>query len=120
MSKRSAVTLSIKPVEVKKVEIPPAVSDYFGINTFSEGVMCKMVSEKTFNAFKKWQEGGNVISVGQADEIAHAMKEWALERGATSYTHWFQPMTGLTAEKHDSFISFTGVSTVIEKFAGAS
>jgi glutamine synthetase len=119
MSKRSAVTLSIKPVEVKKVETPVAVSGYFGINTFNDGVMRKMVSEKTFNAFKKWQETGSVISVAQADEIAHAMKEWALERGATSYTHWFQPMTGLTAEKHDSFISFTSTSTVIEKFTGS-
>jgi glutamine synthetase len=119
MSKRSAVTLSIKPVEVRKVENPQAVSDYFGINTFNEAVMKKMVSEKTFTAFKAWQEGGNVISVAQADEIAHAMKEWALERGASSYTHWFQPMTGLTAEKHDSFISFTSASTVIEKFTGS-
>jgi glutamine synthetase len=118
MSKRSAVTLSIKPVEVKKVESPKSVSDYFGINTFNEAAMKKMVSEKTFNAFKHWQEGGAVVSGAQADEIAHAMKEWATERGATSYTHWFQPMTGLTAEKHDSFISFTSSSTVIEKFTG--
>ncbi len=118
MSKRSAVTLSIKPVELKKVANTKSISDYFGINTFNEAAMKKLVSERTFNAFKLWQEGGAVVSAAQADEIAHAMKEWATERGATSYTHWFQPMTGLTAEKHDSFISFTSSSTVIEKFTG--
>ena len=118
MSKRTNVTLSIKPVEVEKVNTPQAVSEYFGSNTFNEGTMRKTISEKTFNAFKKWQEEGVVISMSQADEIAYAMKEWALQRGASSYTHWFQPMTGLTAEKHDSFISFTGTGAVIEKFSG--
>ena len=54
----------------------------------------------------------------QANEIANAMKEWAIAKGATYYTHWFQPMTGLTAEKHDSFISITGPGKVIEKFSG--
>jgi glutamine synthetase len=95
------------------------VSDYFGINTFGELVMKKMVSEKTYKAYKKWQDEGAVISPEQADEIANAMKEWAISKGATSYTHWFQPMTGLTAEKHDSFISINGAGHVIEKFNGS-
>jgi len=118
MNHRTGATLSIKPVEVKKDLNPPRVSEYFGTNTFSELTMKNMVSSPTFRAFKKWQEEGAVISMEEADEIAHAMKDWALQKGATYYTHWFQPMTGLTAEKHDSFISFSSPSTVIEKFTG--
>jgi glutamine synthetase len=101
-----------------KKEVIKPVSSYYGENTFSESVMQKMVSEKTFKAFKKWQEGGEVISSVQADEIAQAMKEWAIGKGATSYTHWFQPMTGLTAEKHDAFITIGSSGNVIERFTG--
>jgi glutamine synthetase len=119
MSTRENVTLSIQPIGIEKDLNPPQVSEYFGVNTFSEVTMKKMISDKTFRAFKKWQEEGVVISATQADEIAHAMKQWAIQKGATSYTHWFQPMTGLTAEKHDSFISFTDECTVIEKFTGS-
>src|SRR5512136_2467278 len=118
MNHRTGATLSIKPVEAKKNPAATRVSEYFGINTFSDVTMKNMVSPPTFLAFKKWQEEGAVISMAEADEIAHAMKDWALQKGATSYTHWFQPMTGLTAEKHDSFISFTGSGRVIEKFSG--
>src|SRR5512136_3231478 len=119
MNHRTGATLSIKPVEAKKNPAATRVSEYFGINTFSDVTMKNMVSPPTFLAFKKWQEEGTVISMDEADEIAHAMKDWALQKGATSYTHWFQPMTGLTAEKHDSFISFSSPSTVIEKFSGS-
>jgi glutamine synthetase len=119
MSNRSEVTLAIKPIEVEKIQNPVPVPEYFGINTFGELTMKKMVSEKTFRAFKKWQDEGVVINGEQADDIARAMKDWAIGLGASSYTHWFQPMTGLTAEKHDSFISFTSSSTVIDKFTGS-
>lgn len=119
MSSRSDITQMIEPVSLMKKECPDPVSSYFGENTFNEAVMQKMVSEKTFKAFKKWQEDGEVISSGQADEIAQAIKEWAIAKGATAYTHWFQPMTGLTAEKHDSFISIGGSGNVIEKFSGS-
>jgi glutamine synthetase len=119
MSTRTEATLSIKPLAVEQISKPMQVSEFFGKNTFSELVMKKMISEKTFRAFKKWQEEGVVITMAEADEIAHAMKEWAMELGATSYTHWFQPMTGLTAEKHDSFIGITGPCTVMEKFTGS-
>jgi len=81
--------------------------------------MEKMISKETMDAFRRWQNGGAVISEGQADEIADAMKEWAIAKGATSYTHWFQPMTGLTAEKHDSFIHSVGTSMVMERFTGS-
>lgn len=119
MSIRTEVTQKIKPISIPKKEVIAPVSSYYGVNTFSEATMEKMISEKTFKAFKRWQEGGDVISSPQADEIAQAMKEWAITKGATAYTHWFQPMTGLTAEKHDAFISINNTGTVIEKFTGS-
>jgi len=118
MSKRAEITLGIKAVEAEPKPMPK-ISEYFGMNTFNEQTMRKMIAEKTFKAFKKWQDDGVVISMSQADEIANAMKDWAIDKGATAYTHWFQPMTGLTAEKHDSFISVNGVSQVIERFSGS-
>ncbi len=119
MSSRNEITQMIEPIVVGKVDLPKKVSTYFGENTFSEMVMQKMLSEKTFKAFKKWQEEGEVISMVEADEIAHSMKEWAISKGACSYTHWFHPMTGLTAEKHDSFICIGSTGIVMEKFTGS-
>jgi glutamine synthetase len=118
MTSRTDVTLAIGSSKVKPCVVPVRVAEYFGENTFKEETMCRMVSEKTFVAFKKWQDEGMVISALQADEIANALKEWALAKGATSYTHWFQPMTGQTAEKHDSFIHINGPCQVLEKFTG--
>jgi glutamine synthetase len=119
MSNRYEVTCGIGCADLEEKKDCPKVSEYFGVNTFGELTMKKMVSDKTFKAFKKWQDEGAVISSEQADEIANAMKEWAVCKGATAYTHWFQPMTGLTAEKHDSFITMNGIGQVIEKFNGA-
>ncbi|MCX5710066.1 MAG: glutamine synthetase III, partial [Candidatus Omnitrophica bacterium] len=99
-------------------ELPKKVSAYFGENTFSMETLKKHISKDTFEAFKNWLNDGKTISLEQANEIANAMKDWANSKGATYYTHWFQPMTGLTAEKHDSFISITGPGKVIEKFSG--
>ncbi|MDO8488763.1 MAG: glutamine synthetase III [Candidatus Omnitrophota bacterium] len=118
MSIRQKVLLRIKSLELDKMEAPKKVSNYFGENTFSLETMRKHISEKTFGAFKIWIAEGKTISLAQANEIANALKDWAMAKGATYYTHWFQPMTGLTAEKHDSFISFTGPGKVIEKFSG--
>jgi len=82
--------------------------------------MKKHISARTYEAFRKWIDEGVVISLEQANEIARAMKDWAVARGATYYTHWFQPLTGLTAEKHDSFISMTEArGRLIEKFSGS-
>jgi glutamine synthetase len=119
MSNRFTVTQTAGCAPVEEKTEFCKVSDFFGINTFGELTMKKMVSEKTFKAYKKWQDEGAVITSDQADEIANAMKEWAISKGATSYTHWFQPMTGLTAEKHDSFININGIGLVIEKFNGS-
>ncbi|MDD5096905.1 MAG: glutamine synthetase III [Candidatus Omnitrophica bacterium] len=118
MSIRQKLLFKIKGVELKKVVAPQKVSTYFGQDTFGIEIMRKHVSKKTFDAFKLWIAEGKTISLIQANEIANAMKNWAIAKGATYYTHWFQPMTGLTAEKHDSFISFVGPGKVIEKFSG--
>mgnify|MGYP001602820591 CR=1 FL=1 len=118
MSIRQKVLFKIKGVELEKIDSPKKVSSYFGVNTFSMETMRKHISRPTFEAFKAWMSEGKTISLGQANEIADAMKEWAIAKGATYYTHWFQPMTGLTAEKHDSFISIVAPGKVIEKFSG--
>lgn len=119
MSLRQEVLLKIKSVALDKIDSPKKVSSYFGENTFGMETMHKHISKATFLAFKAWMSEGKTISLGQANEIADAMKEWAISKGATYYTHWFQPMTGLTAEKHDSFISVVGAGKVIEKFSGS-
>ncbi len=118
MSIRQKLLFKIKSSELSKVALPPKVSSYFGENTFSLEVMGKHLTPKTLEAFKLWIAQGKTISLEQANEIASAMKDWAISKGATYYTHWFQPMTGLTAEKHDSFISFAAPGKVIEKFSG--
>ena len=118
MSIRQKVLFQIKSTELEKVTSPRKASSYFGENTFSVGTMKKHISKTTFEAFKTWMSEGKTITLAQANEIAEAMKEWALAKGATYYTHWFQPMTGLTAEKHDSFISIVSPGKVIEKFSG--
>jgi len=118
MSIRQKILFKIKSVELPKISHPKKVSSYFGENTFSVATMRKYISKSTFEAFQRWISDGITISKKQADEIADAMKEWAIEKGATYYTHWFQPMTGLTAEKHDSFISIAGPGKVVEKLSG--
>ncbi|HAH19777.1 MAG TPA: glutamine synthetase type III [Candidatus Omnitrophica bacterium] len=118
MSIREEVLFKIKSVDLEKKEQPESVSSYYGENTFSVSTMKEHISESTFNAFKRWMSEGITISMDQANEIAECMKKWAMSKGATYYTHWFQPMTGLTAEKHDSFISIIAPGRVIEKFSG--
>ena len=119
MSIRQEVLFKIKSAGLDKISFPKKVSSYFGENTFGPETMRRHISKPAFAAFKNWMSEGKIISLSQANEIADAMKEWAISKGATYYTHWFQPMTGLTAEKHDSFISFTGPGKVIEKFSGS-
>jgi glutamine synthetase len=118
MSIRQEILLKIKGAQLDKIGPPRKVSSYFAEDTFGIEVMRGHVSKKTFEAFKLWIAEGKTISLSQANEIAGAMKDWAIAKGATYYTHWFQPMTGLTAEKHDSFISFAGPGKVMEKFSG--
>ncbi len=118
MSVRQKALFKIKSIKLEKVDLPRKVSTYFGENIFSSETMSEHISKATFAAFQAWILDGKTITLEQANEIANAMKDWALAKGASYYTHWFQPMTGLTAEKHDSFISFVEPGKVIEKFSG--
>jgi len=95
MNLRQKLLFKVKGIELKKIVAPKRVSTYFGQDTFGIEIMRKHVSQKTLQAFKVWISEGKTISLAQANEIANAMKEWATAKGATYYTHWFQPMTGL-------------------------
>lgn len=81
------------------------VADIFGEDVFNDSAMQERLPKKVYRDLKKTIEEGKELDLATADVIAHEMKEWAIEKGATHYTHWFQPLTGVTAEKHDSFIS---------------
>lgn len=84
---------------------PMKVTEIFGEDVFNDTVMQERLPKKVYKDLKKTIEEGKELDLATADVIAHEMKEWAIEKGATHYTHWFQPLTGVTAEKHDSFIS---------------
>ena len=90
----------------------------FGENVFSVAVQKERLSKDTFKQLQNTLASGEALDPSLADEVAEAMKEWALEKGATHYTHVFQPLTGLTAEKHDSFLSPNGDGTAIAEFGG--
>ena len=90
----------------------------FGCQVFNDKVMQERLPKETYKALKKTIEDGAHLDITVANVVAHAMKEWAVEQGATHYTHWFQPMTGITAEKHDSFISPVKGGAVILTFSG--
>lgn len=90
----------------------------FGSNVFNDAVMKESLPKATYKALKKTIEGGLPLDPAVADVVANAMKDWALEKGATHFTHWFQPMTGITAEKHDAFISPTADGKAIMEFSG--
>ena len=81
------------------------VAKIFGEDVFNDTVMQERLPKKVYKDLKKTIEEGKELDLATADVIAHEMKEWAIEKGATHYTHWFQPLTGVTAEKHDSFFS---------------
>ena len=81
------------------------VADIFGENVFNDAVMQERLPKKTYKKLREVIEEGKELDLETADVVAHEMKEWAIEKGATHYTHWFQPLTGVTAEKHDSFIT---------------
>ena len=94
------------------------VSEIFGCNVFNDAVMYERLPEATYNKLKSTIKEGKGIHRSIADEVALAMKEWAIEKGATHFTHWFQPLTGITAEKHDSFIAPTDDGHIIMEFSG--
>ena len=94
------------------------VDNYFGCNIFSKHEMEKYLPHSVYKTMVKVMEDGDELPSDIADVVANAMKDWAMDKGATHYTHWFQPMTGITAEKHDAFINPSGPDTVISDFRG--
>lgn len=94
------------------------VPEIFGSDVFNEATMKQRLPEEAYLAWKNCIAQGSQLPLEVANQIAEAMKDWAIEKGATHYTHWFQPMTGITAEKHDSFISPTGDGRVMMEFSG--
>ncbi len=94
------------------------IAEIFGSEVFNEAVMKEKLPKETYRALKKTIHDGKSLDITIANTVANAMKDWAIEKGATHYTHWFQPMTNITAEKHDSFIVPTEDGHVIMEFSG--
>ncbi len=94
------------------------VSEFFGCMVFNDDVMRERLPKEVYKSLTKTIATGRTIDASVADVVANAMKDWAIEKGATHYTHWFQPLTGVTAEKHDSFISPVGSCKVVMEFSG--
>ena len=94
------------------------VPEYFGSMVFDDRIMKARLPENVYRSLRKTMEEGVRLDLSVANAVASAMKDWAVEKGATHFTHWFQPMTGVTAEKHDSFISPAPDGRVIMEFSG--
>ena len=94
------------------------VTEEYGSLVFSDSVMRERLPKPTYKELSRVIKEGKALNLDIANEVAHAMKEWALEKGATHYTHWFQPLTGITSEKHDAFMEPTGDGRALETFAG--
>jgi glutamine synthetase len=105
-------------MDKEQVVVEDSLVDIFGSNVFNDATMKARLPKNTYKALKKTIDEGLPLDPSVADVVANAMKDWALEKGATHFTHWFQPMTGITAEKHDSFISPTSDGLVIAEFSG--
>ena len=94
------------------------VSEYFGSKVFDDRVMRAMLSAEIYSSLRKTIDEGSALDIGVANAVAEAMKTWAVANGATHFTHWFQPLTGITAEKHDGFITPSPDGSVIMEFSG--
>jgi glutamine synthetase len=105
-----------KAVVVSSPDGHPA--DYFGENVFNTEKMLKYLPKKSYDALLDTMQNGTFLDNETANSVAEGMKKWAREKGVTHYTHWFQPLTGGTAEKHDAFIDPDGKGGVIEEFSG--
>jgi glutamine synthetase len=104
--------------EILEVHFMSNVPELFGSNVFNENVMKERLPKAVYKALKKTIQSGNPLDPSLAESVAVAMKDWAIQKGVTHYTHWFQPLTGFTAEKHDSFIEPTEGGNVIMEFSG--
>lgn len=99
-------------------ELTNTIPEFYGSLVFNNKVMRERLPKDTYKALRKTIQSGTHLELDVANTVAAAMKEWAVEHGATHFTHWFQPMTGFTAEKHDSFISPSGDGQIIMEFSG--
>ena len=102
----------------ERVKKMAAVPEYFGSLVFDDRVMKANLSAEVYRSLRKTIDEGAKLNIGVANAVAAAMKDWAVAHGATHFTHWFQPLTGVTAEKHDSFISPSPDGGVIMEFSG--
>ncbi|HEV3029621.1 MAG TPA: glutamine synthetase III [Planctomycetota bacterium] len=107
-----------QPVKSNVDPTKTSISELYGENVFNMALMRKVLPKNVFSSLVKTIEKGEKLDSTNADAIASAMKEWAVAKGATHYTHQFQPMTGITAEKHDSFLNYTADGTAINEFSG--
>ena len=89
------------------------IPELFGSMVFNDHVMRQMLPKTVYKSLKRTMQEGTALEADVADVVAACMKDWAVSKGATHFTHWFQPMTGITAEKHDSFISPDGNGNVL-------
>ncbi len=96
------------------------ITSYYGENVFNDEAMRRYLPYRVYERLQKIIETGEPIDDATAEGVAHGMKEWARDNGVTYYTHWFQPLTGLTAEKHDSFLSFDSIGKPIERFSASN
>src|SRR6201986_2432729 len=96
----------------------PRATESFGSLVFNDEVQQTRLPKPIYHALRRTMTHGEPLDVSVADAVASAMKEWAVEHGATHYTHWFQPLTGITAEKHDSFLAPTAEGTALAEFRG--
>ncbi len=110
--------MSSPPRKMDRDDVSSSVTDIFGSLTFTGDVMLKRLSEDVFRKLQRTTVQGLPLDPAIANTVAAAMKEWALEHGCTHYCHWFQPLTGSTAEKHDAFLSPDGDGHAIARFSG--
>ena len=100
------------------MEVKDRIPELFGSMVFNEAAMAQYVPIDAMNAWRQCLKSGHALTLEVANDIAEGMKTWALSKGATHYTHWFQPMTGITAEKHDSFVTPVGGGKIMMEFSG--
>jgi glutamine synthetase len=117
MKRTIPTTASERNYVIDKEKFVP-VSEYYGEDTFSNKVMKEKLPKDTYKKIMEAINEDKTLDIATANIVAHAMKEWAIAKGATHFAHWFQPMTGATAEKHDAFADPVGVGEVVERFSG--
>jgi glutamine synthetase len=119
LSRHSAIqSISSWPINGRRAPRPAPIRALFGINVFSDEIMKDRLPENIYKALRNTIKKGAPLDASIADVVAATMREWAMEHGATHFTHWFQPMTGLTAEKHDSFLVPTEGGGAVAEFSG--